>query len=207
VGNVGLLFVGAVQFLDWVMLLGRVEAKSAAPIDFFVGVLQVVTTAYLIFTANGDAERDSGGGRPVPVWVHVPVGRSELDVRSGRHRVGLLLRVRRGVCACLLRAQLHPLPGQRLRRDLALLGLPLGTVLPGVFLVLGLKRDGLTRYSGAACAIQGWVTGTIPAFLVLTGRYSENENIFGLLYPRLRAETQVPPSQPTASGVPAGSSS
>jgi hypothetical protein len=55
--------------------------------------------------------------------------------------------------------------------------------------------------TGAVCAIQGWVTGTIPAFLLLTGRYSENENIvaitlavfgvivFGLLYPRLRAGT------------------
>jgi hypothetical protein len=87
------------------------------------------------------------------------------------------------------------------------------------FVVLGLKRDGLTRYTGAVCAIQGWVTGTIPAFLLLTGYYSDYENIvaitlavfgvivFGLLYPRLRAETQVPPPQSTASGVPAGSSS
>jgi hypothetical protein len=61
------------------------------------------------------------------------------------------------------------------------------------------------------CAIQGWVTGTVPAFLLFTGHYSENENIvaitlavfgvivFGLLYPRLRAETQVPRPQSTAS--------
>lgn len=35
------------------------------------------------------------------------------------------------------------------------------------FVVLGLKRDGLTRYTGAVRAIQGWVTGTIPAFLLL----------------------------------------
>jgi hypothetical protein len=56
VGNVGLLFVGAVLFLNGVMLLGWVEAKSAAPINFFVGVLQVVTPTYLVFTANGDAD-------------------------------------------------------------------------------------------------------------------------------------------------------
>jgi hypothetical protein len=65
--------------------------------------------------------------------------------------------------------------------------------------------------TGEVCAIQGWVTGTIPAFLLLIGQYSGNENIvaitlavfgvivFGLLYPRLRADTQVPPPQSTVS--------
>lgn len=77
VGNVGLLFVGAVLFLDGVMLRGWVEA---APINFFAAAVQVVTLSYLIFTANGD------GGR-----------------------------LRRGVCAWLLRAQPHPLPGRRTR--------------------------------------------------------------------------------------------
>ena len=55
-GNVGLLFVGAVLFLNGVMLRGWVEA---APINFFAGVVQVVTLSYLIFTANG-ALRYSG---------------------------------------------------------------------------------------------------------------------------------------------------
>jgi len=40
VGAVGLLFVGAVLFINGAMLLGWVDAKSAAPINFFVGALQ-----------------------------------------------------------------------------------------------------------------------------------------------------------------------
>src|SRR5664279_4167390 len=36
------------------MLLGWVESKSAAPLNLFVGALQVITPTYLIFTANGD---------------------------------------------------------------------------------------------------------------------------------------------------------
>src|SRR6185312_15990837 len=40
------------------------------------------------------------------------------------------------------------------------------------FLVLGLKRDSLSRYTGAVCAIQGWVTAWIPALLLLTGTYA-----------------------------------
>ena len=55
-GSVGLLYVGAVLFINGAMLLGWVEARSAAPMNFFVGGLQVITPTYLIFTANGDAD-------------------------------------------------------------------------------------------------------------------------------------------------------
>ncbi|WP_370588971.1 AmiS/UreI family transporter [Pseudonocardia sp. C8] len=40
------------------------------------------------------------------------------------------------------------------------------------FLLLGLKRERLGRYTGAVCAIQGWVTGWLPALLLLTGSYT-----------------------------------
>ena len=53
-GAVGLIYVGAVLFLNGVMLLGWVESRSAAPLNLFVGVLQVITPTYLIFTADGD---------------------------------------------------------------------------------------------------------------------------------------------------------
>jgi hypothetical protein len=35
--------------------------------------------------------------------------------------------------------------------------------------LLGLKHEGLTRYTGWVTAIEGWVTAAIPAFLLLTG--------------------------------------
>ena len=41
------------------------------------------------------------------------------------------------------------------------------------FLVLGLGKRGLTRYTGAVAAIAGWVTGAIPAFLLLTGVWDD----------------------------------
>ncbi|MDH3295401.1 MAG: AmiS/UreI family transporter, partial [Acidimicrobiia bacterium] len=53
-GNVGLLYVGAILFLNGVMLLGWVDSRSAAPLNLFVGLLQVVTPTYLIFTSGGD---------------------------------------------------------------------------------------------------------------------------------------------------------
>jgi len=35
------------------------------------------------------------------------------------------------------------------------------------FLLLGLKRDHLTAYTGWVTAVEGWVTAAIPAFLIL----------------------------------------
>jgi hypothetical protein len=54
-GSVGLLYVGAILFLNGLMLLGLVEARAAAPLNLFVGGLQVITPTYLIFTSGGDA--------------------------------------------------------------------------------------------------------------------------------------------------------
>ncbi len=50
---VGLLYVGAVLFINGVMLLGG-RCQTAAAFNLFVGALQVVTPTYLIFTAGGD---------------------------------------------------------------------------------------------------------------------------------------------------------
>src|ERR671928_363495 len=52
--SVGLLYVGAVLIVNGLMLLGRVDARAAAPLNLFVGALQVFTPTYLILTAGGD---------------------------------------------------------------------------------------------------------------------------------------------------------
>ena len=44
------------------------------------------------------------------------------------------------------------------------------------FLLLGRGRDSLGRYTGAVAAVQGWVTGAIPAFLLLTDGWKEFES-------------------------------
>ncbi len=53
-GAVGLLYVGAVLVVNGVMLLGLVSPAGAAPLNLFVGALQVVTPTYLIVAAGGD---------------------------------------------------------------------------------------------------------------------------------------------------------
>ncbi|MEF3120552.1 AmiS/UreI family transporter [Kocuria flava] len=54
---VGLLYVGAVLFVNGVMLLGRIPPKAAAPLNLFVGALQVLTPTYLIISADGETGR------------------------------------------------------------------------------------------------------------------------------------------------------
>jgi putative amide transporter protein len=54
VASVGLLYVGAVLLLNGAMLLGWVDGRAAAPLNLFVGLLQVVIPTYVIFTVAGN---------------------------------------------------------------------------------------------------------------------------------------------------------
>ena len=49
------------------------------------------------------------------------------------------------------------------------------------FLLLGLKRDHLTAYTGWVTAVEGWVTAAIPAFLILAGYWKHTDAIAVLL--------------------------
>ena len=69
---VGLMFVGAVLFVNGLLFLGRIDAKSAAPFNLFVGALQVAIPFYLIATAPTH-ERHPARRRDLPVRVHLPV--------------------------------------------------------------------------------------------------------------------------------------
>jgi len=53
-GNVGLLLVGAVLFVNGLAVLGVVSPRSAAPLNFFVGATQVVLPTIILAQADGD---------------------------------------------------------------------------------------------------------------------------------------------------------
>lgn len=54
---VGLLYVGAVLFINGMMLPGHISGTAAAPLNFFVGALQVVIPTWLVISAEGDGAR------------------------------------------------------------------------------------------------------------------------------------------------------
>ena len=53
-GNVGLLYVGAVLFINGLMLLGFVPGRAAAPMNYFVGAMQVIFPTIIIAQSGGD---------------------------------------------------------------------------------------------------------------------------------------------------------
>src|ERR1700691_5585330 len=60
--DVGLMFVGAVLFVNGLLLLGKVDAKGATTFNLFVGALQTAIPFYLIATATNTSDilLDSG---------------------------------------------------------------------------------------------------------------------------------------------------
>jgi putative amide transporter protein len=206
-GAVGLLYVGAVLFINGVMLLGWVDPKSAAPLNIFVGGLQVVTPTVLIITASG----------PPGVVQNIILGASGLylfgftylyvafNLLADLDGTGLgWFSLFVAICAVVF-AFLNF--GRFNDNTFGVIWLSWAFLWLLFFLLLGRNQAGLGRYTGAVAAIEGWVTGAIPAFLLLTGHWGESDNVraiglaiflvvvFAALYPRLRAST------PAASGT------
>lgn len=170
-GSVGLLYVGAILFLNGCMLLGWIDAKSAAPLNIFVGALQVVTPTYLIFTADGDTAQILGAsGLYLFGFTYLYVAINLLANLDGTGLGFFSLFV--AVCAIAYSAIAFN------DQDYAFGVIWLyWAYLWGLFYVLlGRRKESLGRYTGAVAAIQGWVTGAIPAFLLLTGRWADLNN-------------------------------
>ncbi|WP_232666570.1 AmiS/UreI family transporter [Pseudonocardia sp. TRM90224] len=211
-GSVGLLFVGAVLFINGVMLLGWVDAKSAAPINFFVGALQIITPTYLIFTANGDADTIlSAAGLYLFAFTYLYVG---LNLTFDLDGTGL------GYFCLFVFLSALVYSGLNFFRladpGFGVIWLHWAFLWLLFFLVLGRKVESLSRYTGAVCATQGWVTAWLPAFLLLTGSYGDLATVvaivlavFGVvayaaLYVRLRSgPSPIAPTAPGGQHVPA----
>ena len=170
-GSVGLLYVGAVLFLNGMMLLGWVDAKSAVPLNFFVGALQVITPTYLIFTAEGNENVILGAsGLYLFGFTYLYVA---INLIAGLDGTGL------GYFSLFVAACALVFAGLNFWREgfgdnaFGVIWLNWAFLWALFFVVLGLGRSHLTRYTGAVTSIQGIVTGAIPAFLLLTGHWAD----------------------------------
>ena len=213
-GAVGLLYVGAVLVVNGLMLLGRVDARAAAPINLFVGALQVFTPTYLIVTSGGDAATILGAsGIYLFGFTYLYVG---INLLAGLDGTGLgWFSAFVAVCAVVY-AGLNFFYNEPTDAAFGVIWL-FWAVLWGLFwLVLGLKREDLTRYTGAIAIVAGLISTAVPAFMLLTGVWDDYLGttaivlavVFAaslvLLYPRLRShpEPAVPPSAPIPEGAP-----
>jgi len=178
-GAVGLLYVGAVLIINGLMLLGYVEPRAAAPLNLFVGALQVLTPTYLIFTSGGDDKAIlAASGIYLFGFTYLYVG---INLLGGLDGTGLgwfsaFVALAAVVYAGLNFSYFTP-------NDPAFGAIWLyWAVLWALFwVVLGLKREAWTRYTGAVAVVAGVVTAAIPAFLLMTGQWADNVNRWALV--------------------------
>ncbi|MFG2301701.1 AmiS/UreI family transporter [Actinacidiphila glaucinigra] len=171
--NVGLLFVGAVLFMNGLLLLQKVDPKSAAVFNLFVGALQVLTPTYLIFTAGNDQDKIlAASGLYLFGFTYLYVGivlLADIDnICVGWYSLFVAI-----VALGYSFVNFH------LFKDypFGVIWLYWAFLWALFFLVLGLGKTELGTYVGWVTAIEGWVTGVIPAALLLSGYWKHTTEI------------------------------
>jgi hypothetical protein len=216
---VGLLFVGAVLIVNGLMLLGYVDARSAAPLNLFVGAMQVVTPTFLIFTVTGPpAARATAvlfaSGLYLFGFTYLYVGINLLGNLDGTGLGWYSLFV---TCCAVTFAAVNFWGISGTVKDPAFTAIWLyWAVLWALFwVVLGIKREEWTRYTGAVAVVAGIFTAAVPAFLLLTGKWTPYDrswtvalaiilggSLLAALPLRTRYQPAVPPAAPVPSGAP-----
>ncbi|MHA6628785.1 AmiS/UreI family transporter [Pseudonocardia sichuanensis] len=169
-GSVGLLYVGAVLFVNGLLLLGVVDGRAAAPINLFVGGLQVVTPTYLIIAADGDARAISlAAGLYLFGFTYLWVG---VNALTGWPQAGLgwfsLF-----VALCAVGFAVHSVVGLG-DRTFGAIWLFWSFLWLLFFLVLGLGIDRLARFTGWVTLVEAFGTAAVPGFLLIIGVWTDS---------------------------------
>ncbi|WP_417215698.1 AmiS/UreI family transporter [Arthrobacter sp.] len=165
--NVGLLYVGAVLFINGLMLIGLVPGKSAAILNFCVGIMQVVFPTIVILQAAGDLPAILGAsGLYLFGFTYLYVGFNQVFDLPGEGLGWFSLFVT--VCAVVFAVLQFTTVKDPAFGVIWLLWAVLWFLF---FLVLGLHMDHLTVFTGWFTIVVAHVTGTIPALYLLTGAY------------------------------------
>lgn len=170
-GNVGLLYVGAILFLNGCALLGWVRGNGAVPLNIFVGLLQVITPTWLIFTSGGDPDVIFGAsGLYLFGFTYLYVAMNTIWGFDGTGLGWFSLFVAIAAVAYAVMSAV--------REDyaFAVIWLLWAYLWWLFFELLARDRAELTAYTGAVAAIEGWTTAAIPAFLLLIGRWDAIAN-------------------------------
>lgn len=176
--NVGLLFVGAVLFVNGLMLLGVVEDRATIPLNVFVGLLQVVTPTYLIMSSDGNTETILfASGLYLFGFTYLYVA---CNLAFGLDPAGLgwfsLFVV---VCAVVF-AALSLIKNND--PAFAVIWLAWGFLWSLFFLLLGRGHTQLERFTGFVCVVEGWLTAAVPALLLLTGLWPERTGLLAVAF-------------------------
>lgn len=164
---VGLIYVGIVLVINGIMLLGWLTPRETAPLNLFVGALQVFTPTYLIIIAAGDVDQVfAASGIYLFGFTYLWVGINAVKEYSNRGFGWFALLV--ALCAVVYAAESFVRAGDA--------GFGVIWVLWAIlwflfFLVLGIGRESLGPATGFYTAVIGIVT-TVAALMVLLNSWS-----------------------------------
>jgi hypothetical protein len=171
VAAVGLLYVGAVLFVNGLALVGLVKGTSMIPMNLFVGILQVVTPFYLIFSADGDQAVIVGAsGLFLFGFTYLYVAMNNAFNLDGTGLGWFCLFV--AITACVYSywnfdnyAALEG--GGAVGELLGVLWASWAVLWLLFWIVLALGKTSFTAFTGAWCAAQGIYTGLVPAIVLI----------------------------------------
>lgn len=165
--NVGLLYVGAVLFINGLMLIGKVPGKSGAVMNLFVGGMQSIFPTIIIAQANEDPAVIFGAsGLYLFAFTYLYVGINQLYDLPGDGLGWFSLFVT--VCAIVFGTVL----AVHFQDPVTAVMWYLWAVLWFMFfLVLGLHMDNLTIATGWFTLTVAHISATIPALLLLSGAF------------------------------------
>jgi hypothetical protein len=167
-GALGLLFVGAVLFVNGLALLGRVDPRAAAPINLFVGALLVVVVLYLALPAAEDLTPVfTAAGFLLFGFVYLYVGIVNL---TGHAATGVGWYSAWAAGVSLIIAVVTFVREDVKFGTLWLLWTLLFTMF-ALVLALGLAR--LTVVTGWITVIEAIITATIPGLLLLLDAWAD----------------------------------
>ncbi|MDP5185352.1 AmiS/UreI family transporter [Blastococcus sp. BMG 814] len=166
---VGLLYVGVVLFVNGIMLLGHVSPRGAAPLNLFVGALQVFTPTYLIVVADGDPARIAlAAGLYFFGFTYLWVGMNGLTGAPAEGLGWFSLTV----AVAAVGFAIHSWVAVE-DRTFAVIWLLWAILWFTFFLLMALHKEHLTPAIGVLAAGEGVLTAGVPAFLIITGWWDD----------------------------------
>lgn len=165
---VGLTFVGAVLFVNGLLFLGKIEAKSAGVFNLFVGALQTAIPFWLITHATTPDEVLGAAGIFLFGFTYLYVGIGNLKGYAadglGWYSAWVALMATGFGVVNIVRFD-----------DTAtgLLWLQWAVLWSLFWVVLALGVTRLTEAAGWLTLIQSFTTCTVPGFVILLGKWAE----------------------------------
>ncbi|HLR84829.1 MAG TPA: AmiS/UreI family transporter [Nocardioidaceae bacterium] len=174
--SVGLLYVGIVLFVNGIMLLGHVSPRGAAPINLFVGALQVYTPTYLIIHADGDpGQIAAAAGLYLFGFTYLWVGINGATDWPGEGLGWFSLTV--AICAIGFAVHSWTKVDDKAFTVIWLLWAVLWFTF---FLLLGLGRP-IGPAVGVLASGEGVLTAGVPGFLLIIGEWEDSTSLAALI--------------------------